>query len=85
MATSDQALIERYIELDPNRPGVDEARVVDYRVPVWALVAYWLAVNRDTARVAKDYGLPEEAVAAVLAFYRQHSAMIDARIAMDAA
>ncbi|MBI4504454.1 MAG: hypothetical protein HY691_02875 [Chloroflexi bacterium] len=85
MATSDQTLIKRYIELNPNRPGVDEARVVDYQVPVWALVAYWSAVNRDIARVAKDYGLPEDAVAAVLAFYRQHSAVIDARIATDAA
>jgi len=86
MAVTEQEMIERYIEQSPARPGANGARLRDYGVSVWALVAYYQAAGGDVDRVAADYELPREAVEAVLAYYRQHKASIDARIAQhDAA
>lgn len=81
----EQGLIARWIEQNPHRPGVGEARVIGYCVPVWALVGYRLMVDGDAERVADDYDLPQEAVTAALAYYRRHRAVIDARIAANAA
>lgn len=81
----EQELIARWIEQDPYRPGLGEARVIGYGVPVWALVGYRLMVEGDADRVAQDYDLPREAVVAALAYYRRHRAVIDARIAANAA
>lgn len=78
-------LIEQYIEPNPNRPGLGEARVARFGVSVWALVAYLEAVNGDISRVAEDYALPREAVEAALAYYRRHRNLIDARISASVA
>jgi uncharacterized protein (DUF433 family) len=78
---TDQELIERYIEQDPYRPGSNGARLRDYGVSVWALIAYYQAAEGDINRVAADYELPPEAVEAALAYYRQHKESIDVRIA----
>ena len=78
---TDQGLIERYIEPNPYLPVANGARLRDYGVSVWALVAYYQAAGRDIDRVAADYEVPREAVEAALAYYRQHQASIDARIA----
>ena len=83
--TDETMLIERYIEPNPNRPGLGEARLAHYGVSVWALVAYLEAVNGDIARVAEDYALPREAVEAALVYYRRHQNLIDARISASAA
>lgn len=80
-----ERLIQRYIELDPFRPGPAEARVKDYGVPVWALIGHMNAVDGQVARVAEDYHLPEAAVVAALAYYRQHQAAIEARLLTNAA
>lgn len=82
---SDHELVARWIEQNPDRPGLGEARVVGYGVPVWALVGYRLMVDGDADRIADDYDLPREAVVAALAYYRRHRAVIDARIAANAA
>ena len=79
----DQELIEKYIEPNPNRPGVAEARITGYGVSVWALVGYLEAVHGDIAQVADDYGLPREAVEAALAYYHRHKGLIDARLAAN--
>jgi uncharacterized protein (DUF433 family) len=79
-----RALVERYVEANPDRPGGDEARLVEYGVPVWALVGHYHAVGADAAWVAEDYELPLPAVEAALACYRMHKAVIDARIAANA-
>jgi uncharacterized protein (DUF433 family) len=85
-ATMDTSrLIERYIEPDPYRPGPGEARLKEYGVPVWALVGHMNAVDGQIERVAEDYDLPEEAVHAALAYYRQYRAAIDARLRANAA
>src|SRR5438445_323822 len=36
----DAELIARYIEADPNRRGAYNVWIVDYCVPVWALIRY---------------------------------------------
>lgn len=78
-------LIERYIEPNPHKPGEAEARIRDYGVSVWALVEYWYGVDFDKAQVAREYALPPEAVAAALAYYKAHKALIDARLLLNTA
>jgi uncharacterized protein (DUF433 family) len=79
------ALIERYVESNPHKPGEAEARLRHYGVSVWALIEYWYGVDFDKAAVGRDYDLPAEAVDAALAYYKIHKALIDARIALNAA
>ena len=81
---TDQELIDKYIEPNPYRPGAAEARVVEYAVPVWALVGHLEAVHDDVAQVAHDYRLPREAVEAALAYYRRYKTLIDARLEANA-
>ncbi|MDQ3702016.1 MAG: DUF433 domain-containing protein [Chloroflexota bacterium] len=80
-----QALIERWIEPNPHRRGVDEAWIVGYGVPVWALVGHLPAVDGDLDRLARSYALPREAVDAALAYYSRNTAIIDNRLASNAA
>jgi uncharacterized protein (DUF433 family) len=79
-----EALIAEFIELDPYRRSLAEARLRGYAVPVWTLVAYWRAADGDVARVAEDYEIPERAVEAALAYYNRHAVLIDDRIASNA-
>jgi uncharacterized protein (DUF433 family) len=81
---TDQELIDKYIEPNRDRPGLAEARVAGYGVPVWALVGYLEAVHGDVQRVAHDYRLPVESVEAALAYYRRHKIFIDDRLAANA-
>jgi uncharacterized protein (DUF433 family) len=80
--TREQKLIDKYIEPNPYRPGVANARIAGYGVSIWAIVGHLEAVNGDIEQVADDYGLPCEAVEASLAYYRQHRELIDARLAV---
>ncbi len=81
---SDEDLIAQYIERNPNKPGLDEARLKNDHVSVWALIGYLnLAVEGDIDRVINDYGVPREAVQAAIAYYRRHRCRIDARIAAN--
>ncbi len=80
MAVQQPELIEQYIERLPGE-GIGDARIRDYGVDVWALVMYYQhAVDEDVDSVARDYHIPREAVAAALAYYRQHPDVIDGRI-----
>lgn len=73
------ALIEKYIFVPPfGDPGA--ARVVGPGVSVWALIAYYEAVDHDTNQVAHDYRLCRDAVDAAVAYYRRHQPLIDALI-----
>jgi uncharacterized protein (DUF433 family) len=84
-AIDDRVLIERHIEPDPHRPGIDDARLIEFGVPVWALIGHYHAVAQDAAQVADDYAIPYSAMQAALAYYRLHKTVIDARIAANAA
>jgi uncharacterized protein (DUF433 family) len=77
--------ITEYIELNPHRPGPDEALIKEYGVPVWAIIGYLPAVGDSASRVAADYDLPLAAVEAAIAYYHQHRSIIDARIAANSA
>jgi uncharacterized protein (DUF433 family) len=82
VALPDEELAKRYVELHPSRPWPGEARLRESGVHVWALVGHYLyAVDQCLSDVAHDYDLPEEAVAGALAYYRLHTAEIDARLA----
>ena len=82
MANKNTALRDKHIirSVDPS-----EARLRLSGTHVWAIVGYWRAVRGDVARVARDYGLPPEAVQAALAYYEQHKPVIDARLAANVA
>ena len=81
---ADEALIDRWIEPNPNKRRTDEAWLKDSAVPVWAIVGYLEAVHGDILQVAADYDVPVEAVEAALAYYRRHTTLINARIAANA-
>lgn len=74
-----EALLNQYIQFDPDKSGVDQVRVIPADVPVWVIVAQVEGVDGDVSQVADDYELPREAVEAALIFYRRNRAAIDAR------
>jgi uncharacterized protein (DUF433 family) len=77
-------LIRRYIVPDADRPRPDAARLKDSGTHVWAIIGHWYAVGQQAEYVADDYGIPQEAVEAALAYYDRHRALIDARLRMNA-
>jgi uncharacterized protein (DUF433 family) len=77
---TDDELIARYIVMNRYKPGVAEARLARYWIPVWALIGYMPAVGNDLDRVAHDYHIPREMMDAAYAYYRRFQAAIDARI-----
>jgi uncharacterized protein (DUF433 family) len=88
MKTLDErALIARYIDLEWDRypGGRADARLRDFGVPIWALIAHLGAPGNDSDQLARDYQLPRSAVEAALAFYRQNKDYIDARILLNSA
>ena len=78
---TEEALIVRYIEPNPNRPHLAEAWLKESAVPVWAIIGALPAANGDLAAVAAAYDVPLAAVEAAMAFYRRHQCLIDARLA----
>jgi len=79
----EKALIARHIEPNHHRPGLDEARLREHGVSVWALIGYWMGYNGDVDHVVRDFMVPREAVEAAIAYYRRHKGLIDARIAAN--
>jgi uncharacterized protein (DUF433 family) len=85
MQERSQEQIDRWIEPSPTGLGPHDARLAEYGVSVWSLVAYSRVVGGDIARVADDYALPLEAVRAAFDYYEVHRLLIDAQIALNAA
>lgn len=56
-----------------------------YGYSVWILIDALNEADQDLARVAREYELPQEAIEAAVAFYRQHHDAIDARMRANAA
>ena len=79
------ALIAQFIEVNPRWPAPEDAQVIGAGVSVWALIAHYHAVGGDKAKVAAAYDLPEQAVEAAVQYYERHRALIDARLALNAA
>jgi uncharacterized protein (DUF433 family) len=78
-------LIRQYVQADSLLPGVEEARIVGFGIPVWALIGHYQATGEDPEGLAFDYGIPLDAVTAGLAYYERHTCAIDARLAANAA
>ncbi|SRR5215204_5502081 len=76
------------VELDPDQPVVDQARLVDSGVAVWAIVNHIGNVidgeieddveATTVAQTAHDYQISAVEVVAAFDFYRRHRAEIDA-------
>ena len=77
-------LVTKWIRPHPRRRGVEEARLVEPQIAVWALIGHLRTVDWDITRTAAAYRIPTEAVEAALLYYRQHRAEIDARLATNA-
>ena len=75
---------------DPNRPGPDRARLLEHGIAVWAIIGYLQAIGDEItsetiAKTAEDYLVPVTAVTVALAYYDEHRAAIDTRLAINAA
>lgn len=84
-AVTEEELIGRYIELNPNKPWLSEAWLKGSGIPIWAMIGAFRGVDHDRARLAELYGVSIEAVRAVLAYYDRHRCEIDARLAENEA
>ncbi len=78
-----QQLIGRWIEPHPWRHDPAEARLRDRKISVWAIIGHLGGDDGDLQQAADDYDIPVEAVEAAVAYYRQHRAAIDARLAQN--
>jgi uncharacterized protein (DUF433 family) len=79
---ADDLLVDQYIVRNPNGQGPDEAATI-WGVSVWALIGHMREPENTIARTAADYDLPEVAVRAALAYYRENRALIDARLLVN--
>ena len=75
----EQQLVDRLIEPHNQKPGYAESILVDNGTSVWVVIRDWL-FDGDLGRVRGNWGLTEEAIDAVIAYYRRHKQVIDARI-----
>jgi hypothetical protein len=76
-------LIEQYVSQHPHKVSVVDAWLPRFGYSVWILADALNAANGDTACVARDYELPEEAVEAVVLYYERHRKAIDAKILLN--
>ena len=74
---TEDELIARYIEPNPDKIGRAYFRLVESGTPMWRFVAELELAHGETARIAEDYGLSPEQIAAALAFYRRYKVIID--------
>ena len=80
----EQQLIDKHIGLDHERcGGRADARLKVSGVDVWAIITYLNLYEGDADRVAREYELAPEEMAAALAYYRRYKKYIDARILLN--
>lgn len=77
--------IDRWIEPSPAGLGPQDARLAQFGISVWSLVAYLHIVRGDVTRAAEDYDIPVAAVRAVQEYYGMYRYLIDAQIALNEA
>lgn len=80
---TEDELIEKYVEPNPDGRGLDEARLRTHYVNVWAIVGYYEAYEGDISEAARGFDVPDEAIEAAMAYYRRHKCLIDNRIAAN--
>jgi uncharacterized protein (DUF433 family) len=79
------ALISRHIGPHPASPGIDEYWLKGPGVSVWAIIGSLEANGGSPDAVARLYHLSRDEMDAALAFYARHRAVIDNRLAQNAA
>jgi uncharacterized protein (DUF433 family) len=77
---TDDELIAKYIERDPNKPGKSNAVISGYWYHIWVIIGDYLSNGCNTTETATGFHLPLEAVEAALAYYRKHKDAIDMRL-----
>ncbi len=60
-----------------------EARVRSIGVRVWAVIGAYLANQKSIERTADYYSISEPEVRAAVAYYKQHRALIDAKLLLN--
>ncbi len=83
--TEQEALIARWIQPNPHKPGAAAAWVLPHHVSVWAIVMQLQLDGWNVPGVAAWYELPVEAVEAAIEFYQRHKVDVDAKIAHNRA
>jgi uncharacterized protein (DUF433 family) len=73
------ATYARYIEENPFKPGVANARLVESGMAIWAFAGALEAARNDPECIARDYELSREQVDAAIAYYQRHKEVIDDR------
>ena len=73
------AIFAHYIEENPFKPGVANARLVESGMAIWAFAGALEAAGNDPERIAHDYELSPEQVAAAITYYHRHKDVIDDR------
>lgn len=73
----------RYIEENPFKPGIANARLVESGMAIWAFAGALEAAENDSARIGRDYELSAEQVAAAIAYYQRYKHVIDDRRAAN--
>lgn len=81
--TDTDALIDRYIAPYPGTPGVDEAWLPAFGMPVWAIIGDLLPGRLTEDDGAREFHIPREAVDAAIAYYHRHQSRIDSRLAQN--
>lgn len=79
----EERLIEKWIEPDPWKPGVEEARVKPFSINVWAIIGHLAGDERNIEAVAHSYDISAESVEAAVAYYHRHKDFIDYRLAQN--
>lgn len=77
---SDDELIERYLEPNPNTnsPAKWHLKEEEHGYPVWVLIAVLAEDGSNTEQVIRDWDISPEALEAVRAYYRGNRQVIDA-------
>ncbi len=73
----------RYIEENPFKPGLANARLAESGMAIWAFAGALEAAENDAAQIAQDYELSPEQVEAAIAYYQQYKEIIDDRRAAN--
>lgn len=80
----EQQRIEKHVDLNYDRyGGRADARMKRSGVSIWAIVTYLDVFDGDIEKVAWNYDLSQEEMAAALAYYRQNKKYVDVRILLN--
>ncbi len=69
----------RYIEENPFKPGLANARLVESGMAIWAFAGALEAAENDAAQIARDFELSPEQVEAAIAYYQRYKEIINDR------